>query len=161
MEIERKWLIKILPDLTGLTPISYERHFLYIGDVVEIRIQRKGDKYQFERKSQVGKLSREEQVFDVTEEEFDSLKKHSVKAILRESYLIQNNPQITIKVYKGEYQGLIRAEVEFESEVDAERFAPLDWFGREITETPLGRDKLLINLSKEEFEKLISEFKKI
>lgn len=156
MEIERKWLVKRLPDLSGLSPISYERNFLYIGDEVEIRIQRKGDKYQFERKSQVGKLSREEQVFDITEEEFNALKRQSVKAILRDSYLLQKSPQITIKVYKGDHEGLIRAEVEFESEVEAEKFVPLDWFGEEITETPLGRDKLLISLSDDEFKKLMN-----
>lgn len=156
MEIERKWLVKRLPDLSGLSPISYERNFLYIGDEVEIRIQRKGDKYQFERKSQVGKLSREEQVFDITEEEFNALKKQSLKAILRDSYILQKSPQITIKIYKGVHEGLIRAEVEFESEIEAEKFVPLDWFGEEITETPLGRDKLLISLSDDEFKKLMN-----
>lgn len=156
MEIERKWLVKNLPDLAGLTPITYERYFLYIGNNIEIRIQRKGDRYQFERKSQVGKLSREEQVFDITEGEFNTLKRQSLKAILRDSYLIQEYPQITLKIYKGDYEGLIRAEVEFESEEEAEKFVPLDWFGKEITETPLGRDKLLISLSDDEFKKLMN-----
>ena len=31
MEIERKWFVKTLPDLSGLTPVSYERYFLFIG----------------------------------------------------------------------------------------------------------------------------------
>jgi hypothetical protein len=60
IEIERKWFIKKLPDLQGLKSISYERYFLFIGDAVEVRIQKKGDKFEFERKSQISKLTREE-----------------------------------------------------------------------------------------------------
>ncbi len=152
MEIERKWLAKKLPELSNFTPISYERYFLFIGEKVEIRIQKKGKKFEFERKAQISKLSREEQKFEVTKEEFETLKKKCKKSIIRESYLLEENPEISLKIYHGNYEGLIRVEVEFSSENDAKEFKPLKWFGEEITDTPLGKDKSLIKLSKDEFK---------
>lgn len=158
MEIERKWFVKTLPDLSGLTPVSYERYFLFIGDTVEVRIQKKGNKFEFERKSQISKLTREEQKFEITEEEYETFKLFSNKSLIRDSYIYQKDPEISIKVYKGDHEGLVRAEVEFESEDEAQRFIPLDWFGKEITESPIGRDKSLISLSNEEFNQIISEY---
>ena len=58
---------------------------------------------------------------------------------------------MSIKVYKGDYEGLIRAEVEFRNENDAKCFKPLNWFADEITYSPIGRDKSLILLTKKEF----------
>jgi hypothetical protein len=81
MEIERKWIVHILLDLTDRSAISYQRYFLYIGD-----------------------------------------------------------------------------KVKFSSEGDAKSFEPLDWFGREITNSPLGKDRALINLSEEEFDELCVEY---
>lgn len=159
MEIERKWFVKKLPDLNGLTPVSYERYFLFIGEKVEVRIQKKGNKFEFERKSQISKLTREEQKFEITEEEFEFFKRFSNKSLIRDSYIYQQDPEISIKVYKGDHVGLIRAEVEFEGEEEAQQFTPPDWFGDEITESPIGRDKSLISLSKEEFNRIILDFK--
>jgi len=155
MEIERKWFVKKLPDLSGLTPVSYERYFLFIGDTVEVRIQKKGNIFEFERKSQVSKLTREGQKFEITEKEFETFKQYCNKSLIRDSYLYQQDPEISIKIYKGDHEGLIRAEVEFVSEEDAKQFIPLDWFGEEITESPIGRDKSLVSLSNEEFNQII------
>jgi CYTH domain-containing protein len=159
MEIERKWLVKNLPNLENLPAIKYERHFLFVGEKIEIRIQKKGEAYEFERKVELNELSRESQKFKITKEEFDVLKVFCTKSLIRESYLLQNNPEISIKIYKEDYEGLIRAEVEFDNENDAREFKPLDWFGEEITENPLGRDKLLISLSKEDFKKMLVLYK--
>lgn len=160
MEIERKWFIKNLPDLNHIQPVSFERYFLFIGDKIEIRIQKKGNIYEFERKVEINQLSRKEEVFEITKEEYDELKKFASKSIVRDSYLFQENPEISIKVYKGIHEGLIRAEVEFPNEEDAKSFTPLSWFGDEITNSPVGRDKSLITLSLEEFSKIIVTLKK-
>jgi hypothetical protein len=37
-----------MPDLSGITPISYERYFLRINKGIEERIQKKGDEYERE-----------------------------------------------------------------------------------------------------------------
>jgi adenylate cyclase len=41
---------------------------------------------------------------------------------------------IELDVYAGALDGLLVAEVEFDSEEDAEAFAPPDWFGDDVTE---------------------------
>jgi CYTH domain-containing protein len=156
MEIERKWLVKELPYLSDKIPVLYERHFLFIGNGIEIRIQKKGDKYEFERKEEISDLSRTDQKFEISSEEFEELKKLSKKSLIRESFFIDDNPEITLKVYKGDYEGLIRVEVEFNSEEEAQAFKPLKWFGEEITHTVIGKDKNLVELSKDEFLKLIN-----
>jgi adenylate cyclase len=41
-----------------------------------------------------------------------------------------------VDVYGGKLEGLVRAEVEFDSEEAARRFSPPAWFGREVTDDP-------------------------
>ncbi len=158
-EIERKWLVKTLPDLSQITPIHFERYFVFISDIVEIRVQQKGTGYEFERKTETSKVSRENQVFPITEAEFRYFKTQSNKGIIRDSYILQTEPEFSIKIYHGNYKGLIRAEVEFSSENEANSFLPFDWFGPEITTTPLGRDKKLIQLSVNQFSELLTLLK--
>lgn len=156
-EIERKWILKTLPEGLDQIPTQYERHFLFIQDGLEVRIQRKGDKYEFERKSEENELSRKVEKFQITKEEFELFKTLSIGSIERESYLLDN---ISIKVYKSDFEGLIRAEVEFETEEEAKNFTPPTWFGEEITDSVLGKDKKLIKLSREDFLKNIEEVAK-
>ncbi|MBL7058467.1 hypothetical protein ISS03_03955 [Patescibacteria group bacterium] len=145
-EIERKFLIKVMPDLTNLTPLCYERYFIFRSEEVNIRIQKKGSNYELERKEKKSNLSHDKQKITITEEEFNALKKYTEKPILRDSYLISKNPEISVKIYYGKHEGLQRVEVEFKSVGEAKKFKPLDWFGEEITNTPLGKDSNLINI---------------
>lgn len=154
-EIERKWILSKLPDVSNQVPIPYERHFLFIGEGIEVRIQKKGDKYEFERKVESNNLTRTGEKFEITEAEFNHFKQYAVGSIERESYIVEG---ISVKVYKGKHSGLIRAEVEFSSEEEAERFKPLDWFGEEITDSPIGKDKKLSQLGSEEFNQLLRNY---
>lgn len=156
LEIERKFFPKHLPDLTDMPKVSYERYFLYNADGIEIRIQKKGDGYEFERKVLVSPLSREQIKFAITKAEFLSLKTYAIAAIFRDRYTIPHNPEITVNIYHGRFAGLVRVEVEFENEQDAKRFKVHDWLGAEITHTQLVRDALLVNLSDKEFKKLLA-----
>lgn len=151
-EIERKWILSSLPDVGNQLPVHYERHFLFIGEGVEIRVQKKGDKFEFERKVESNDLTRVGEKFEITEAEFNHFKQNAVGSIERESYIVEG---VSVKVYKGKHSGLIRAEVEFNSEEEAEKFKPLDWFGEEISDSPLGKDKKLSQLSSEEFNQLL------
>ncbi|HLC32946.1 MAG TPA: hypothetical protein VJJ82_03905 [Candidatus Nanoarchaeia archaeon] len=58
-------------------------------------------------------------------------------------------------MYHDKYEGLIRAGVEFKTLEEANKFTPLAWFGKEITENPLGRDSRLLDISTKEFEELL------
>jgi len=158
-EIERKFLAKSLPDLSGKKCISYERYFLKIESDFEKRVQKKGDKYEKERKFKTSDLSRETEKQEISKEDFDALKKSASKSIIRDSYKILDTPNITIKIYHGDYEGLVRVEVEFSSEEEAKNFQPYDWMGEEITHTVLGKDSKLIQLSKKEFKDLLDSLK--
>lgn len=155
MEIERKFLVRKLPDLSGIKSILYERYYLFVGNGVEVRIQKKNNRYEFERKEEKGKLSRSTRKFAITKEEFDKFKELSNRKIVGRSYEIASVLNMSIKIYEGNFQGLVRVEVKFESESEAENFESLQWFGKEITDTLLGRDSRLVGLSKGELQKLL------
>lgn len=157
-EIERKFFVKKLPDLSQKEPVRYERYFLYRTPPAEIRIQKKGDIYEFERKIEISPLTRVEHTFEITREEFNELKTYAKDVIVRDSYIISSNPEISVKIYHGAYEGLIRAEVEFSSETEAQNFKPPEWFGKEITNTKLARDASLIDLNAEEFKQQLHTF---
>lgn len=155
-EIERKWLIDNLPDIEQEKAIPYERHFLYNHHGIEIRIQKKGEKYEWERKVESSSLGRDSLKYEITEAEFEFFRQYSVTSIKRESYIVESSPPISIKVYDGEHEGLIRVEVEFSSEGEAKKYTPPTWFGPEITNLPLGRDKELSQLNRKEVEHQIA-----
>ncbi|MEI7579002.1 MAG: hypothetical protein WCJ58_03065 [bacterium] len=157
MEITRKWLPKSLPDLSQIKAQYFERYFLFIGEYAEVRIQKMGEQYYFERKVEKTKLVREDNIIEITEEEFLGLKKLATKAIIREIYKVQEKPLIEVKIYQGDYQGLVRIEVEFATETEAKAYEPLAWFGREITGTKIGSDGKLIKMDREEFEKEVEK----
>ncbi len=156
-EIERKFLLTNIPDQDLLAPIRYERYFLYIDKDTEIRIQKKSNIYEFERKSRQSSASFtfQKQKLQITQAEFQKLRQLCNQSIIRDSYVLKEHPNITIKVYQADYQGLIRAEVEFASESQATSFIAPEWMGVEITNTPLSRDSQLIALSPSEFQMLL------
>lgn len=157
MVIERKWLIKKLPDLTTNKRVEFERYFIFIGDGVEVRVQRIDDRFEFKRKVETSSLSRDEIRFDITKAEFEFYKSIPSKSIIRDAYELSKSPNISIKINHGDYEGLMRVEVEFNSEEDAKRFTPLDWFGKEITNTEVGRDKNLIRLNEKDFSNILAK----
>jgi adenylate cyclase len=154
LELKRKFLVKALPDLANIIPISYERFFLYKGENSEIRIQSKNNEYSFERKTKIDNISHETKKIEITENEFLTLKMISNKSLIRDSFDLGEG--ISIKIYHGKFEGLRRAEVEFPTKIEATTFKPFDWMGKEITNTKLGKDSELINLTDVEFHLLIN-----
>jgi CYTH domain-containing protein len=153
--ITRKFLPKKLPNLEGKSKDTYERFYLYNQNSIVIRIQKVNNKYELERKANESDLVREGSKFEITKGEYEHLKKFAEASIQRDSYKIQEGPKIVLRIYYGDYEGLSRIEVNFDSEDEANLFIPMDWFGKEITGTPLAQDGHLLKLSKEEFTKLL------
>lgn len=153
MEIERKFLIKEMPDLSDVNPVHFERYYLSISEDTEERIQRTNDEYSYEKKVTVDALSRSTEKKKITKEDFEELKGASNNAIIRDSFAL--SPNISIKIYHGIYEGLVRAEVEFSSKTEADNYTPATWMGREITNSALGRDSRLLKLDADAFSLLI------
>ena len=156
-EIERKFFVKDMPDLSGIEPLHYERCFLKRENGVEERISKVSDKYVYEKKAEISELERSREKKEITEEEFNQLKLKASEAIIRDRYNISSSPEIAIQIYHGRFEGLIRAEVEFETEDEASAFAPPSWMGKEMTGLPIARDSKLLDLSEDEFQSYIKQ----
>ncbi len=155
-EIERKFLVKKMPSLKWLEAICYERCFLIRNEKIEIRVQKKAEKYEFERKEKSSNLFAKKQKIEIQKKEFERFKKTTKEEIIRDSYILDNkDPEISVKVYHGRFEGLVRVEVEFSDEKSAKKFTPPKWFWKEITDSPLGKDSKLLDLSDKEFKKLM------
>lgn len=136
-EIERKFLVKTLPD--NLAHIKYEKilqGYLTIKNRdFEVRFRKKGTKYFQTIKRGTG-LNREEVEIELSKEQFVTLwpltEKHR---IVKCRYKIPHGQYvIELDIYNDKFKGMIAAEVEFPSEREAGEFQPPDWLGREITE---------------------------
>ena len=151
MELERKFLVKKLPELDKKSKVEYERY--YIDDFIknQIRVQKKNGKiYEYETKF----LQRDKfvnKLTPITQGEFLGMTKKNKKKIVRENYKPVGMENVSVAIYKGAHEGLIRAEFRFATVTEAIAFNPPAWVGREITSTPLALDAHINKLSREEF----------
>lgn len=154
-EIERKYLIKQMPNLKNIKPIRYERY--YINDNIDnqIRVQKKDEKFELETKRKISDIEYKKEKQELTEQEFLKLIKNCKKVIIRDSYLINEKPNITIKIYHETYKGLVRAEVELSNENEYKNFEIPEWFGKDITNTELGMDARLVKLDRVNFLEIL------
>lgn len=157
-EIERKFLVKEMPDVVGLHRSRLERYFLYIGEGIELRIQTNGNWYKLQRKSSVSETERDTEEIKLSAAEFEQLKKIAISSIQRESYHLADSPKTDIRMYGGIFDGLVRVEFEFISQEELATFTPPNWVGAEITGTSLARDSQLLALDQNEFQLLLEKY---
>ena len=155
VETERKFLVKEMPDLTGIEVEEQERYFLGLGNN-EKRITRVDNRYFLESKTKGNSLSANKESWEISKDEFEKLGLKSIGKIVRKNYVLSG--KVSVKLYEGDYKSLVRTEFEFESEIEAKKFRPPDWVGPEITGTDLGRDGKLIKLSRNKFLDLLNKF---
>lgn len=136
MEIERKFLIKQIPEgCTSFPSRQIEQAYLNTDPVV--RVRRDNDDYYLTYKGK-GLLSREEYNLPLNKEAYEHLLAKADGIILtKKRYMIpvpgSDHLTIELDVFEGHYDGLILAEVEFASEEEAKAFVPPAWFGEDVT----------------------------
>ena len=132
MEIERKFLITEKIDLSNLKYDDITQG--YITADPEVRVRKKGEKYYLTSKSE-GNLVRDEKEKEISAETYYSLMQDRNGGIVekRRYYLPYGKYIIEIDKYCSRLDGLIVAEVEFDSEDEASAFVPPRWFGAEVT----------------------------
>ena len=133
MEIERKFLLKELPSDLEKYPVRHlEQGYLCTGPVV--RIRKDNDKYELTYKAK-GMMVREEYNLPLTKEAYEHLKgKIDGRLITKKRYMIPfEKYTIELDVFEEPYKNLIIAEVEFESEEQANNYIPPEWFGRDVS----------------------------
>ena len=134
MEIEKKYLLKELPDLSSCEHHKIEQAYLCTGTVV--RVRREDEKYYMTYKGS-GLMSREEYNLPLTAESYEHLKQKADGNIISKTrYLIpleKDQLVAEVDVFEEPFAPLVMAEVEFESEEQANAFEAPEWFGEEVT----------------------------
>ena len=134
MDIEKKFLITAIPfSLEGYKSRKIEQAYLSTDPV--IRVRRDNDDYYLTYKSK-GFVVREEYNLPLSKESYEHLlTKADGNIITKTRYEIpeKNNLTIELDIFEGKFKGLILAEVEFESEDDANSYTPPEWFGDDVS----------------------------
>ena len=134
MEIERKYLVKFLPENLE----QYEQKRIsqgYICTNPVVRIRRSNEDYFLTYKSQ-GLMARDEYEMPLTAEAFEHmLPKIDGILIDKIRYMIPLDETHTaeLDIFQGKLTPLRLVEVEFESIEDANTFVPPEWFGDDVT----------------------------
>jgi CYTH domain-containing protein len=149
-EIERKFLLQSLPDGVSETePIHFERYYLFANQNIELRVQQKGELFEFERKVQLkeNNLVRETYKIPISQEEFDLFKQQAIgNKIVFKKYKLPDSA-FMVKEYEACLKGLILLELEFGNLDEATSFQPLEWMGKDISNSPFSRDSGLVNVN--------------
>ena len=138
MEIERKFLLKRIPDDLDRCPfLQMEQAYLCREPVV--RVRRENESYVLTCKGR-GKnpMIREEINLPLSKEAYESLRAKAEGAVIfKRRYLIPYGKHtIELDHFESPRAGLYLAEVEFETEEEALTFVPPEWFGKDVTDDP-------------------------
>lgn len=143
MEIERKFTVKQLPkQLEIYEKKEMEQAYLCTNPVV--RIRRSNEDYYLTYKSKEGLTLKKEATARCCEEVELPLKKEAYEhlktkadgqIITKTRYIIpiENNRKIELDIFHGYLNGLVFAEIEFESEEEAAACQVPDWFLEDVT----------------------------
>ena len=138
MEIERKYLIRRLPEnLSQYQCKKIAQGYICTNPVV--RIRKSDDEYYLTYKGK-GLMAREEYNLPLTQEGYEHmLPKIDGRLIEKSRYLIPLDGKLTaeLDIFEGDLAPLIIVEVEFDSLDAANSFIPPEWFGEDVTSSRL------------------------
>lgn len=134
MEIERKFTVHTLPENLG----NYSFHQLeqgYLNTNPVVRVRKEDEEYYLTYKGK-GFLAREEYNLPLNKESYEHLiQKADGNIISKTRYLIPYEKYtIELDIFHGKFEGLVLAEVEFESIEEAQAFKGPEWFNEDVTE---------------------------
>lgn len=137
VEIERAFVAAALPDPDLLGPGRRLRQGYVAGEGdVEVRVRIAEDRADLTVKGGVG-LSRTEVVLALEEGEAEALwpltDGRRIDKVRHRVPLQDGGLVAEVDVFAGALEGLVRIEVEFDSEAAAHAFGPPAWFGQEVT----------------------------
>lgn len=152
MEFERKFLVPKF-DFRDHEIIARRQIIqYYLSENPELRIRKiihnNGNAVcRFTYKSE-GTLAREEHEFDISLSEFENLRSRfcPLNGISKIRYILKRDElgnRIEVDVYEGSLEGLVIAEVEFDSAQEAVDYIPPSWLGEDITENELYKNRYL------------------
>ncbi len=146
MEIERKFLVNLDNIKDIITNNEYVRKditqdYLYFDKFTAIRKRKivynnTEEKYYYTIKTGHKGLSTNEIEHEISLNEYNELDVNINYHTLSKTRIIYpyiDNLKVEIDIFKGEYNGLIFAEIEFPSEEDAKNIKLPDFFDKELT----------------------------
>lgn len=139
MEIEKKFLVRSMPELSGAQIKNIEQGYLCKGPVV--RIRKSNEDYILTYKSRKGlsqayAIQNEEVELALTKEAYEHLREKIDGALVEKTryvLAIQDGRKAELDVFAGRLAGLVFVEVEFADEEEAKAFVPPEWFGEEVS----------------------------
>lgn len=144
MEIERKYIVKDMPDLSTAADV-WDIEQAYLCGKPTVRIRKKNDEYILTYKSQKGLTDvcidakarvNEEIEMPLSKEAYEHLlEKCDDHIVKKKRYIIplDKKHKAELDVYEEQLSGLLTVEVEFESVDDAKSFVAPDWFGLDVS----------------------------
>ncbi len=141
VEIERKFLIKDMPNLSLYDSKKLVQGYLCTNPTV--RVRKEDDEYYLTYKGK-GFISKEEYNLPLTKEAFEQLiVKAEGNIISKTRYLVPlgknakgNELVAEVDVFEAPFAPLVFLEVEFQSVEEADDFAIPEWFGDDVTDKP-------------------------
>ena len=137
VERERRFLVATTPDgLLPSQPVPLRQGYLATGERRSVRVRDAGAAgCTLTVKAGTG-LERTELEWPITRHEFDAAWPHTAgQRIAKTRHRIPSGDVvIELDVFTGDLDGLVIAEVEFDSVEASDGFEPPAWFGREVTE---------------------------
>lgn len=138
MEIEKKYLVREMPDLSNAVKKEIEQG--YLCKVPVIRIRKSNEDYILTYKSLSGRqdaaIQNQEVEVPLNKEAYGHLRgKVDGNLIKKTRYVLPlaDGKKAELDVFGGSLEGLVFVEVEFESEGDAIHFTPPKWFGEDVS----------------------------
>lgn len=146
IEIERKFLIRSFPDLSGVArKVIRQGYVSNSEDQSEVRLRQANDSYFLTVKTGAG-LTRGEYETKLTEEQFSLLWPATEgRRVEKTRYtaLLSDGLTYELDIFDGHLRPLACVEVEFANEAAAHAFQAPDWFGEDVTEDKRFKNKAL------------------
>lgn len=144
IEIERKFLVSEPPEWLDQSPSErIEQGYIALAGEEQVRVRKIGGEARLTVKRGHGEQRLEVEV-EISGEQLDALWPLTEgRRIAKRRYRVSNDETIEVDVYGEALEGLVVAEVEFDSEARAHEFEPPPWFSDEATDDPrYGNDAL-------------------
>ena len=131
VELERTFLVKSLPDFTGITGVDIKDYYIPTSAKhAYLRLRKTGDTHEITQKKQMNNDPRQhsEQTISLSAEEFQALIQAPHHCIHKTRYHYKiGNVVAEFDVFHGKHQGLAMVDVECASLEDLESFSLPDF----------------------------------
>ena len=134
-EIERRFLVPVVPDLHSYESKRILQGYITSGGDNEVRVRQIGATYFITVKSGAG-IERDEVEVELHPEQFELLWELTAGRRLEKTrFYLPIAPRIVeLDVYDLDLSSLIIAEVEFPTLHSSRNFLPPSWFGRDVSD---------------------------